>query len=48
MREAYPPHARWHKSSHSHSSASGPCVEVAPVVRALTPGSRVSPPGPRS
>ena len=32
MREADPPHVRWHKSS--HSSASGQCVEVAPVAAA--------------
>ena len=33
MREADPPHVRWHKSS--YSSASGQCVEVASVAGAV-------------
>jgi hypothetical protein len=44
MREAYPPHVRWHKSS--HSSASGQCVEVAPVAGAVAVRDSRDPAGP--
>jgi hypothetical protein len=44
LREPYPPHVRWHKSS--HSSASGQCVEVAPVAGAVAVRDSRNPAGP--
>ena len=44
MREADPPHVRWHKSS--YSSASGQCVEVAPVAGGIAVRDSKNPAGP--
>jgi hypothetical protein len=44
MREADPPHVRWHKSS--FSSASGQCVEVAPVAGTIAVRDSKNPDGP--
>ena len=44
MREADPPHVRWHKSS--YSSASGQCVEVASVAGAVVVRDSKHPAGP--
>ena len=44
MREADPPQVRWHKSS--HSSASGQCVEVAPVAGTIAVRDSKNPAGP--
>ena len=44
MREAGPPHVRWHKSS--YSSASGQCVEVASVAGAVMVRDSKDPAGP--
>ena len=44
MREADPPHVRWHKSS--YSSASGQCVEVARVAGAVVVRDSKNPAGP--
>lgn len=44
MHEADVPRVRWHKSS--HSSASGQCVEVAPVSGAVAVRDSKNPAGP--
>jgi hypothetical protein len=44
MREADPLHVRWHKSS--FSSASGQCVEVAPVAGTIAVRDSKDPDGP--